>query len=145
MANHFCPHRVQLNVLRAGQQISSAVDEGGPIASFPQRASPPTVEVEVLDVPAAKRLERFRNAVRLVWGEEQVDMVSHQDVGVDSTPMLGGSGSQTVAIQPVVLLGPKNRTAVIPALDHAGFCQFHQPACSQTQFSAVHLVIMFPE
>ena len=45
-------------------------------------------------------------------------MVSHQDVGLDITLMLGGSGSQTVAIQLVVLLGPKNRTAVIPPLDH---------------------------
>ncbi len=50
--------------------------------------------------------------------EEQVDVVSHQDIGVDLTPILGGSGSQTVAIKPVVLLGLKNRTAIIPPLDH---------------------------
>ena len=76
------------------------------------------VEVEVLDVPATNRLERFWDAVRLVWGEEQVDVVGHQDIGVDSTPILGGSGNQKVAIEPVILLGPKNRTAVIPPLDH---------------------------
>ncbi len=69
-------------------------------------------------LPPTNRLKGSRDAVRLVRGEEVVDMVSHQDVGVDITLMLGGSGSQTVTIKPVVLLGPKNRTAVIPALDH---------------------------
>ena len=63
-------------------------------------------------------MERFRDAVRLVWDEEQVDMVGHQDVGVDITPMLGDSCSQTVTIKQVVLLGLKNRTAIIPPLDH---------------------------
>ena len=47
-----------------------------------------------------------------------MDMVGHQDVGVDSCPMPLCGGQEAVEVTGVVILSHKDRRAVIPTLNH---------------------------
>jgi hypothetical protein len=84
------PNRIQLNVPATGKKICFTVYQGRSIASFPQRSCPTIGFIDVAHVPTTQRLKRLGQTVILVGGDEEVHMVVHENIGVDSTPMMLG-------------------------------------------------------
>src|SRR5699024_6249095 len=91
LRHHLGPYGVQFYVAIARQQVTCTVDQAGPIASLPERTRALLSAVHVINVPTPQTLHGFGNPVRLVRCHEQVDMVGHEDVGVDVTLVLCGS------------------------------------------------------
>jgi hypothetical protein len=62
-------------------------------------------------------LHRRCNCADRRWGDKQVDMVGHQDIGMNRAGVTPGSLPQTLEIQAAVAVGEKARATVVPSLD----------------------------
>jgi len=115
--HHLGTDRVQFDVARTGQEVVVAVDQGGPVAAFPERAGAVVGGVEILHVPPTHGLQDLGETLRLLRRHEQMEMVGHQHVSVDGGPMLQRQSAEALKKTGVVLLSHENRRPVIAPLD----------------------------
>ena len=96
--------RVEFDVVAAGQYVVLALDQAGTESLFPLRTAAPVGAVHVLHIALSEVLHEQARAVRLFRGEEQVDMVGRQDVGMHRAAKAGGVRFQVMAVENVVVL-----------------------------------------
>ena len=65
-------------------------------------------------------LDRFTDRIASLRRYEQVDMIGHEDIGVDGTAMLLGPLLEPVKIGRLVFITEEHGLAAIAALDHMG-------------------------
>ncbi len=117
VGHHPRPHRVELDVALARQQIAFGLHHAGFVAPFPQAAGAPVEAVGVLDVAAPERLNQTRRGARFRRCQQQMDVIGHQGVGVDGAATSASRLFQPMEIAVVIFIGKKARLAVDAALN----------------------------
>ena len=117
LVHHARPHRVQVNVDHASQKIALTLNEVAAVTALPQGAGALMAQVEVAHISAAHRLHHLRQALIGFGGEQQMEVVVHDHVGMDghleSLRMLLPQGQETLTVGVITHDG----LAVIAALD----------------------------
>lgn len=90
MFHHLGPDRVQLDVAVAGQDVVLALGEAGPEATLPKRSRSLVGAVDVLHIALPEVLHHEGGAVFSLRGDQQVNVVGHQDIGVNQAAVLVG-------------------------------------------------------
>ena len=78
-----CANRVEMNIADEGKEIVVLVAENGFIPIFKEVPLSAVPAVEILGIPGKKLSHDGRNAV-FPASEQDVDMIVHEDPGVDS-------------------------------------------------------------
>ena len=73
--------------------------------------------VDILDIALPEPFHQDACAISVFRGEQEVDMVCHQDIGMHSTACAFGIFLQPIKIQEIVLISKETGLAVIAALD----------------------------
>jgi hypothetical protein len=84
--------------------------------AVPQGAAAIMGAIDVLHMPPPQRHDERRHRRRLFRGEEQVDVIGHQHIGVQRALGLAQRFSQPMQVAAVVFLAEKARLAVVAAL-----------------------------
>ena len=77
MRHHARPHRIQLNVAHTSQQVGIAINQGRFIPAFPKRPGATIAIVEILHLVTPQHLHGFTQALFVMGGNEQMNMVGH--------------------------------------------------------------------
>src|SRR6185437_17063668 len=94
------------------------VDEARFVAAFPQRPGALMAGVELADVAAAEFLHQASDGTRRRWRQEEVDVVVHQDVGVQrAAGVLQRLVENTQVAVPIAVI-QKARQAIVATLDN---------------------------
>jgi hypothetical protein len=109
---------IKLDVALAQQQIGLGLDQRGLVAAIPQGAGAPVGAIDVLDVAAAHRDEQPRHRAGVRRAEEQMDVIGHQHVGVETAALPPQRLVQPAKIGvPVLLVEEAGATVVAPLHD----------------------------
>ncbi len=68
-------------------------------------------------VAPAERLHHARQAVLVLRRHQQVDVIGHQDIGMDATEIASRRLGQPVVVFGIILDGEENGAAIVAALD----------------------------
>ncbi len=68
-------------------------------------------------VAPAERLQRARQAVLVLRRHQQVDVIGHQDIGMDAADIASGRLGQPVVVSGIVLDGEEDGASIVAALD----------------------------
>src|SRR6202007_1952759 len=109
------PRGVELDVAAAVEKITRAADRRGPITALPQGPAPPAGGIDISDVAPAKRLHRAGQAGLVGGGHEEMQVVVHQDIGVDGAVMGCCRFAEPCVQAPVIVLAKEDRLAVVAA------------------------------
>jgi hypothetical protein len=82
------PHRIQLDVSIAGEQIAVRLDQRRPESTLEQTAGARVASIHVLHVPLPDLLHNPRHAIVFRRRHQQVDVVGHQHIGMHRHPRL---------------------------------------------------------
>lgn len=74
--------------------------------------------IDMADVTAFQRLHQPADRAGLRWRHQQVDVVGHQDTGVDGDIGLRRERPQVGEVPELVVSGEEARLAIVAALDH---------------------------
>jgi hypothetical protein len=74
----------------AGKHICLAAGDARPEPALPQRSRSPIEIVDPPDMVAAEAVHRPRGPIGAGRRQQKVDVVGHQDVGVDRAADIGG-------------------------------------------------------
>ena len=107
IGHHRGAQGVQFDIAVAVHEVVAIVHHAGLVATLPQRAAAVVGVVDVADVAAAQRLQRARQRVWSFRGQQQVDVVRHQHVGVHRAAFAQRGLPQEGAVAEVVRLGEK--------------------------------------
>ena len=107
--DHVRADGIELDVPIAGQQMAFALDRCRPEASFPQRARAPVGRVDVAYVADPEPLHQARWPIRGAGGQQEMDVVGHQDIGMNSTAMVLRRLGQQPPIAGVVGVAEEDR------------------------------------
>lgn len=114
--DHRRANRVQFDVPVQRQQIAFGVDQARSEAAFPQRAGAMMATVERRHVALVEQSHRRREVVGVCGGDQQMDVIAHERVGVDADVMGRGDFGQKFAIEQVVFDIDEDRASIHPAL-----------------------------
>lgn len=117
VGDHVGAHGVEFDVALAGEKIVLGLDGTGLVAAFPEGAAALVVAVDVLDVAPAERLHEAGGPVGGAGRDEQMDVVGHEDVGVDDAAPVGSRFLEPVEVAVIVLLGEEAGLAIDASLD----------------------------
>ncbi|QJR14795.1 hypothetical protein DSM104440_01605 [Usitatibacter palustris] len=120
MTDHSSTHRIELDVALACEQVALGLDEVGLVASLPQRSGAFMEVIEVAYVTAAQSLHHSRNSACGVAGRQEVEVVGHQDVGMDGDAAIARHLRQATMQKDAVALAHHDRLPVVAANDHMG-------------------------
>ena len=115
--HHASPHGVELDVAATDEKVGFGLHRAGFVAPFPQGAAALVVAIDVLDIPPADRLHELGGAFRCLRCKQEVDMIGHQDVGMDGATPVGSRFSEPVEVAVVVLFGKEAWLPVDASLD----------------------------
>lgn len=117
VGNHRGAHGVQLDVTMASEKVAPGVDETRLEAPLPKGSAATVTGVETCHVTTAELLHHRRYHAPSCARHEQVDVIGHQHVGVDSAVVLTGSVREVLPVGGIVILGEETRLPVVAALD----------------------------
>ena len=90
IGDHRGAQRIEFDVAMAMHEVVTFADQACLVAAFPQRAAAVVRVVDVANIPPSKRLECAGQGIRLPRRQQQVYVVSHQDVGVHRAALAQG-------------------------------------------------------
>ena len=93
-------------------------DEAGFVAPFPERPCPVVTVVDMTHITPPERLHDPADRPGGARGDQQVDMMGHQDIRMHGAVLAHGDLAQIVEIASVVLIGEEAGLPVVAALDH---------------------------
>jgi hypothetical protein len=93
MKNHASTHRIELDVPVAGKDVLLGLRQAGTEATFPERAAAAIDAVDVLDVALTQMLHQKRCAAAGLGSQQQMNVIGHQHIGVDSAAKAVGEFS----------------------------------------------------
>ncbi len=118
MRDHSSPDGVEFNVAHAGQKISLAINQGCFVPTFPQRTGTPVSLIHVSHVGPPQVLHEMSHAMLRHGRDEQVNVIGHQDVGVQPAMVAPSGFFEIVEISPVVGVRVEARLTIIAPLDN---------------------------
>jgi hypothetical protein len=116
VADHVGAHGVEFDIAHAGEKVGFGLDQAGFVSAFPQAAAAAVAFVDVLDVAPADGLHEPGGAFRFVRCDKEVDVVGHEDVGMDGAVPIASRFLQPVEVTVIVLLGEETGLAIDAAL-----------------------------
>jgi len=116
--HHVRAHGIEFNVAHAGEQVGVFLHEAGFVASFPQAAGAFVAAVDVLDITTPNGLHEPGYAGLGLGADQQVNVVGHEDVGMNGAVPIGSRLFEPVEVAVVVLLGKEAGLSVDAALDN---------------------------
>jgi hypothetical protein len=122
------PDGIQLDVALACEQVAVRLHERCLVPALPERSGSIVKVVEVAHVSPAQRLHRCGQRGRPLRRGEQVHVVRHEDVGVDSEAMPGGQEAQALVEVESIAVGPEDRLPVVAAHHDVHRRGFHEKA-----------------
>ena len=87
---------------------------------LPQRSASPIRVIDIGNVVTPDKLDRFANRITCLRRHQQVDMIGHEDIGVDGTSVLLCPLLEPIKIGGIVFFSEKYGLTAIAALDHMG-------------------------
>lgn len=106
--SHVGAHRVQFDVAHAGQQVFFVLYQRGLVAPFPDTPARSISVVDVRDVTPPDILHHAAHTLLFLRGGEDMDMVGHQDIGVDRALIAGSRFSQPIEVGPKIAVFEKD-------------------------------------
>lgn len=116
MLDHRGANGVELDIAVRGKKVVIRVDQAGFEASFPQRSGASMAVVEGRHIRLAKLAHGQRYLARLVGTDEQMHVIAHQNVGVNSQAMFRGALAQQTEVVATVVVIQKDGASIDPAL-----------------------------
>jgi hypothetical protein len=117
MCHHRGPHGVEFDIAQTQQEIGLGFDYTGSVAALPQGAGALIRGVDIGHIAPPNGLHPFGNAIGPRGRYEQMDMIGHQDIGMDGAAITFGSVVNGGEVQAIVLVSEENRLAIIAPLD----------------------------
>jgi hypothetical protein len=115
---------VQLDVAVAGEHICLAAGDARPEPALPRRSGPPMEIVDPPDMAAAEAIHQPRGPLGAGRRQQEVDVVGHEDLGVERAADIGGDLREIVEIGAPVGIFEEAGLAIDAALHemdrHAG-------------------------
>ena len=118
VVDHPRTHRVQLDVPRAGKEVTLGVDHRRFEATLPQRAGATVSIVHPADEARSHRVHHARHAGVVLGRHQQMNVIRHQRVGMDRAPEALTRFQQHFAVKLKIPLGAERLCAVVPALNN---------------------------
>ncbi len=112
------PDGVEFDVAHAGEEVALRVYEAGAMAPFPQGSGAAVLLVDVLGVAAAHDLQGIGSRGAPVRGDQEVDVVGHEAVGMNGELIFGGQLLPQMEVKLVVLGFEEAGFTVVAALDN---------------------------
>lgn len=115
---HARANRVELDIAVAAQQVGVAIDEGGFVAAFPERARAAVAIVDVANVTPPQRLHEAGDLATALRGHQQVHVVGHQYIGVNLAAVAQRDFPEVLQIAMPIGIGEEAGLAIVAALDN---------------------------
>ena len=117
-------HGIQFDVPLTCKQVALRVDQTGFVSAIPQRAGPSVLAVDVLNVAPSERHHQIRNRRNVGRGDQQMHVIRHQTIRMQSHAARAEREAQPVQVSAVVLQVKEAAPAIVSALHdvqrHAG-------------------------
>lgn len=126
--DHRGANRVELDVAVDRQEVSIGIDKAGFEAPFPQRPGTTVAAVEGLHVALPMDSQRPRNRSGMRCAGQQVDMVSHQHVGMQRHAVLVQGCAEQCQVMVAVVIVNEDRHAIHAALGDVQWNAWHLQA-----------------
>jgi len=88
MQHHFGSYRVEFYLATYVKKIATIVDQRSFEAPLPQGARSPVGDIDVAHITASEALHHPRQPCNGSWRHQEVYVVGHQDIGMDSNVVL---------------------------------------------------------
>lgn len=115
--DHPCAYRVEVDVAVASEHVLLAVDQTGFVTTFPQRAGTSMAGIEQSHVLTAKLVHHAGNAAFAWWCDQHMDVVVHENVGMQSALTAQQRFSQQGQVSASVGIVKEAGQPVVAALD----------------------------
>lgn len=116
LGHHPGAHRVQLDVAAARQEIGPGVHKACLVPPLPERPRAAVTSIEQPGVVAGEGMHQPRDRARLVRRQQRVDVIAHQDVGVQTATEARHPIPQTLQIPLPILVIEKTRQPIVASL-----------------------------
>ena len=117
-------HGIELDVSIAGEDVGVVPGDAGAEPAFPRRAGATMEFVDPADVAAAETVHQPRRRRGARRREQQMDVIGHEDIGVERAAGLGGDLGEIGEVGAPVGVVEEAGLAIDAALDemdrHAG-------------------------
>jgi hypothetical protein len=110
------PSRIGLDVSVAGENVILGLDHAGAKTPLPQRADALVVSIHILRVQLADMLHQAGAAVFQFTGEQQMDVIRHQAVRVQSAARRLKPSAEMEQKETTVLVLKEARLAIVSPL-----------------------------
>jgi len=115
--NHRGAYRIQFDISAYHQCITIRFDQAGLEPTLPQGARPTMTLVEELDVALANSAHRNRQCFRPWWRQQQMDMIVHQNEGVNGNVVFETGFTQPSSVVMAILVVNEDRRPIHATLD----------------------------
>jgi len=116
--DHARAHRIEFDITHACEQVVLTGNQTPLVPSFPKRAAFSIGMVHIRDVTAADILNQSADGFSVLGGDQQMDMIGHQHVGMNRTIMLLRAFVKPVQVRGIILITKERRLTTIAALDN---------------------------
>jgi len=117
MLHHRRTNRIEFYIAIAPEHIPFVTRQTGVKAPLPQSTAAPVGTVDVLHVALAEVLHQQCRTLMFLMRQQQVDIIGHQDIGMNQAAMLLSLFTPGIEIAPIIIFGIETSRAVITPLD----------------------------
>ena len=114
---------IELDIAMAAQYVIFAGDQARLVSPLPQAPGAVMTGIEGADVVSAESLHRTANVAGVLRCHEEVDMVVHQDVGMQAAVRCGQRLPQELQVAQSIAIFKEAGQAVVAALHHLLGCR----------------------
>src|SRR5262245_8374558 len=111
------PYRVELDIALARQDIVLHVDDAGPEPGLPKGTGAAMDGVDHPDEAPAKVLHSRADGAGLQRGNEEMNVVPHEDVRVNLAAALHCRVPEALEVEATIRIAKEAGAAIVPALD----------------------------
>lgn len=109
---------VELDVAMAAQHVVLAVDKASLVSALPQASGAAMPRIEQADIVRSEPLHQTANVASVGWCHEEVDMVVHQDVGMQAAMRRGQRLPQKLQVAQSIAIVEEAGQAIVAPLNY---------------------------
>jgi hypothetical protein len=113
---HASAHGIELDIAIAAKHVSLAVDQTGLETTLPQCSRATVARIEAPNIAPSQRLHHPRYRARLAGRDQQVHVIGHQYVGMQSALEATRGSIEFVSIEQIVVFRRKARLTIVATL-----------------------------
>ena len=115
--NHSGPKRIEFDIALANQKVILRINHARFEAALPQGPAPSVRTVEVANILPAERLHHARYAIGCFRRNQEMNVIGHEDPGVDGDPALSGVFLEPIGVSREIFVGTEAYLTIVPTLD----------------------------